>query len=105
MDVLTQILPIVIDVLLIVLLTVGIILIIKCIYIVDKAKSVMLNVEEKVNSLNSFFNIINFVNNKVALLSEKFYGIVEALMTKFNGHEEDEELIEKIEKQERKKRK
>ncbi len=99
MEVLTQVLPIVIDVLLIVLITVGIILIIKCIYVIDKAKSIMLNVEEKVNSLNALFNIVTVFNEKVALLSDKVYGIIEAIVDKFSRKKDldDEEEIEEYE--------
>ena len=84
MEVLTQVLPIVIDILLIILITVGIILLIKCIYVIDKAKDVMLNVEEKVNSLNALFNIVAIFNDKVALLSDKVYGIIEAIIDRFS---------------------
>ena len=105
MEVLTTVLPIIIDVLLIALLIVGIILVIKCIYIIDKAKAVVLNIEEKVNSLNSLFTIISMVNDKISGLTEKIIVCVESLILKLfkRSSEEDEEVIE--EKKTKKERK
>lgn len=108
MEILDILLPIIIDVLLIVLLVCGIILIIKCIYIIDKVKAIALNVEDKVNSLNSLFTIIQMVSDKVSGLTEKCVNYIESLLIKlFNRSEkeslEDEEELESIYKKERKK--
>lgn len=109
MDVLNIVLPIVINVLLIVLLTCGIILLIKCIYIIDKIKAIALNVEEKVNSLNSLFTIISMVSDKVSGLTEKCVSYIENFLIKlFNRKQEDEviddeEELKRILKKERKK--
>lgn len=84
MEVLTQVLPVVIDVLLVILITVGIILLIKCIYVIDKAKAVILDVEQKVNSLNTLFNVVTAINDKIALLSDRVYGIIEAVIDRFS---------------------
>ena len=83
MEILETVLPIVIDILLIVLLVVGIILGIKCIHIIDKAKAVILNVEEKVNSLNALFSVVNLVNDKIAYITDKASSIIENLIGKF----------------------
>lgn len=106
METLATILPIIIDVLLIVLLIVGIILIIKCIYIIDKAKSVILNVEEKINSLNSLFSIITLISDKVSGATEKVISGIENFFIKLfkkSEHEEEtdeeEELREILEKE------
>lgn len=109
MEILDTVLPIIIDVLLIVLLTSGIILIIKCIYIIDKVKAIALNVEEKVNSLNSLFTIIQLISDKVSGLTEKCVNYVESFLIKlFNKDNkdellDDEEELEEILKKERKK--
>lgn len=109
MEILDTVLPIIIDVLLIVLLTSGIILIIKCIYIIDKVKAIALNVEEKVNSLNSLFTIIQLISDKVSGLTEKCVNYVESFLIKlFNKDSkdellDDEEELEEILKKERKK--
>lgn len=93
MEVLSTVLPIVIDILLIVLLTIGIILLIKCIYIIDKAKSILLNVEDKVNSLNSLFSIVNLVSDRVALVTDKAVNFIENMILKIfkNKNEKEEE--------------
>lgn len=109
MEILDTVLPIIIDVLLIVLLTSGVILIIKCIYIIDKVKAIALNVEEKVNSLNSLFTIIQLISDKVSGLTEKCVNYVESFLIKlFNKDSkdellDDEEELEEILKKERKK--
>lgn len=108
MEVLTQVLPIVIDCLLIVLITVGIILLIKCIYVIDKAKAVILDVEEKVNSLNALFNIVAVFNDKIALLSDKVYGVIEAIIDRFSKRKDldvDDEIHEYESKKKGRKRK
>lgn len=95
MEILNNVLPIVIDILLVVLLTVGIILIIKCIYLIDKAKSLVLNVEEKVNSLNSLFSLVSIVSDKVSMAGERIVSKIESLIlrwfTKKTNDEVDEE--------------
>lgn len=109
MEILDIVLPIIIDVLLIVLLTSGIILIIKCIYIIDKVKAIALNVEEKVNSLNSLFTIIQMISDKISGLTEKCVNYVENFLIKLFNKEskdellDDEEELEEILKKERKK--
>lgn len=76
MEILNILLPIIVNILLIVLLVCGIILLIKCIYIIDKIKAIALNVEEKVNSLNSLFAIISLVSEKVTGLTEKCLSLI-----------------------------
>ena len=82
MDILSTVLPIVIDILLIVLLTVFIIVGIKLIDVMNRAQRLINNVEEKVNSFNAFFGFINVINSKFAGISEKVASLVEALVTK-----------------------
>lgn len=105
MEILETILPIVIDILLVVLLVVGIIIGIKCIYIMDKAKAIILNVEEKVNSLNALFSVVSLVNDKIAFITEKTSSVIEKLVTKFfkkhdkDEYDEEDELESIIEKE------
>lgn len=91
MELLAEVLPIVINILLIVLITVGIILGIKCIYVVDKTKKIMDNVEEKVNSLNALFAIVSLINNKVALITDKAVAVVEEWLSKLFRKRSDDE--------------
>ncbi len=95
MEILETVLPIVINILLIVLITVGIILGIKCISVLNKAKSIMLNVEGKVNSLNSLFYLIDMINAKVTSLTEKVIDITSDAITKiFNKKDKEVESSE-----------
>ena len=64
-------LPIVIYLLLIALLTIGIILGIKTIITMNKLEKVVDNVNEKVESLNSIFSIIDFTTDKIASFTDK----------------------------------
>lgn len=109
MEILNIVLPIIINVLLVVLLVCGIILLIKCIYIIDKIKAVALNVEEKVNSLNALFTIISMVSEKVTGLTEKCVNYIENLFLKMINRKDEEEVtpeeeeLKEIIKKERKK--
>lgn len=94
MEILNTVLPIIIDVLLIVLLISGIILIIKCIYIIDKVKAIALNVEEKVNSLNSIFAIVQLVSDKVSGVTEKCVNFIESWLIKLFNRNDEEEILE-----------
>ena len=58
-------------ILLIILLVVGIILGIKTIITMNKVEKVVDNVNEKVKSLNSIFNIIDFTTDKIANITDK----------------------------------
>lgn len=91
METLVTILPIIVDILLIILLIVGIILLIKCIRIIDKAHALIQNVEDKVNSLNALFSVVEMFNSKVALIADKVTSAIEDLITKiFNRKNKDE---------------
>ena len=73
----------------------------------DKVKLIMNDVEGKLASLNGFFSIIDMVNNKVSLLSDKVVSMAESLLSKLfnrasrrvNNDEENE--LEEILKNER----
>lgn len=99
LEVFQVVLPIVIDILLIVLITIGIIIGVKCIYIMDKAKAILQNVEDKVNSLNGIFAAIALVNDKITYVGEKIVSLFDNIISKFTSKkkrdlEEEAELEE-----------
>ncbi len=93
-------LPIVIYILLIILLVVGIILGIRLIGAMDKVDDLLDNVKGKVNSLNGFFNVIDFTTDKIALFADKIVDVVSGLifkaksLRKRKNKEEEEEDYE-----------
>lgn len=64
-------LPIVIYFLLIILLIIGIILGIRAIQTLNKVDRVVEDVNDKVQSLNGFFNIIDFTTDKIVSITDK----------------------------------
>ena len=75
-------LPLIIYVLLIILLIVGIILGIKTIITMNKVEKVVDNVNEKVESLNSVFNLIDFTTDKNASFTDKVVEVAGNLFSK-----------------------
>jgi len=71
MDFLAALLPIIIYFLLIIILVVGIILGIRTINTMKKVEKVVDNVNEKVESLNGFFQVLDFAADKLAGLTER----------------------------------
>ncbi len=82
MDFWLHFLPIVIYLLLIALLTIGIILGIKTIITMNKLEKVVDNVNEKVESLNSIFSIIDFTTDKIASFTDKVVEVAGNLFIK-----------------------
>ena len=74
-------LPIIIYFLLIIFLIVGIILGIKFIITLDKLDKVVDDVNEKVQTLNGFFHIIDYTTDKIALATDK---VVEGVSSLFS---------------------
>ena len=66
----------------------------------DKAKAILNNVEEKINSLNALFSVIDLINSKISLVTEKVAGALENLIQKFFKKKE-RELDEEAELEER----
>ena len=64
-------LPIIIYALIIIILVVGIILGIKSIRTMKKVEKVVDNVNDKVESLNAAFNVIDFTTDKIASFTDK----------------------------------
>lgn len=71
MEMLKEVLPIFIYILLIALLIIGIIIGIKLIITMNKVEKVVDNVEQKINSLNGLFNIIEVTSGKITGVYEK----------------------------------
>lgn len=82
MEFLLQFLPIIIYILLIIILVIGIILGIKSISTLNKVEKVVADVNEKVQSLNGIFNIIDFTTDKIALVTDKVVDTVSGFFTK-----------------------
>ena len=84
-------LPIIIYILLIILISVCICFIIKAIKIADKVEVLLEEVETKLGSLNTIFNILNFANEKIGMIGEKiFNGIMSAVHKLFHKRKDDE---------------
>ncbi len=75
-------LPLVIYILLIILLVVGIILGIKTIITMNKVEKVVDNVNEKVESLNSVFNLIDFTTDKIAAFTDRLVEVAGSVFSK-----------------------
>jgi len=75
-------LPICVYFLLIILIIVGIILGVRLIDLIERANSVLDNVEGKVNSLNGFFNILDFTTNKVEGFTARVFDLSSKLVKK-----------------------
>ena len=71
MEFLLKFLPIIIYILLIIILVIGIILGVKSIITLNKVEKVVDDVNDKVQSLNGFFSIIDFTTDKLALVTDK----------------------------------
>ncbi len=76
-------LPLIIYVLLIVILIVGIILGIKSIRTLTKVEKVVDEVNDKVQALNGFFNIIDFTTDKLVSLTDRLVDGVTSVFGKF----------------------
>lgn len=76
METMEKVLPIIIYFLLIVILIVGIILIIKLIQTMNKVDKVVEDVNHKVQSLNGFFQVIDFTTDRIVGLSDKIVDLV-----------------------------
>ena len=75
-------LPIVIYFLLIILVVVGIILGIKAINTLDKVDRMVDDIEEKIESLNGFFKVIDFATDKISSIGDRVFDVVTTLGSK-----------------------
>lgn len=81
-NLLSELLPIIIYILLIVVLIIGIIIGIKFIITMTKVEKVVDDVNEKVQSLNGFFSIIDFTTDKLATFSDSIVSVITAGLVK-----------------------
>lgn len=82
MDPLSTVLPIILYILTSFLVIVLIVLGIKLIRTVDKFNDLADDVAKKVNSLNSFFGIMDMITDKLSFLSDKLVDNIASLITK-----------------------
>ncbi|MBQ6840711.1 MAG: hypothetical protein IJO63_01160 [Bacilli bacterium] len=80
MEMLKEVLPIFIYILLIALLIIGIIIGIKLIITMNKVERIVDNVENKVNSLNGLFNIIEVTSGKITGVYERVIDFVSGII-------------------------
>lgn len=84
-------LPIMLYIFGIILIIVLIILGIKVIQVVDKVDRIMDNIEDKVNSLNGIFDVINKTTNRIDLISTKVVTTIASTIGKLFKRKEREE--------------
>ena len=82
MDFWLSFLPIIIYILLIIILVIGIILGVKSISTIKKVEKVVDDVNEKVESLNGLFQIVDFTTDKIVSLTDKVVDGFSSLATK-----------------------
>lgn len=92
---LQTVLPLIIYVLLIILLIVGIILGIRSIQTLNKVDKVVDDVNDKVQSLNGFFNIIDFTTDKIVSVTDKVVegisGLIGSVFKRRHTEKDEEE--------------
>ncbi|MBE6140545.1 MAG: hypothetical protein E7172_03305 [Firmicutes bacterium] len=75
-------LPLIIYILIIFLLVIGIVLGIKTIITMDKVEKVIDNVNEKMESLNSVFHIIDFTTDKIAGITDRMVEVISSFFAR-----------------------
>ena len=79
----------------IILLVVVIVLAIRLIQVIDKAERILDNVEDKVNTLNGVFSVINKTTSGLDLISNKFIGVITDFLAKlFKRKKEEDDYYE-----------
>lgn len=86
-----EVLQIIIYFLLIIILVVGIILGIKSIKTMNKVEKVVDDVNNKVQTLNGFFNIVDFTTDKIVLLTDRIVDLISSGLTKIFKKKKNEE--------------
>ena len=98
MEMLGEVLPILVYFLGSILLVVLIILGIKLIQTVDRANSILDDLEEKAKSLNGFFNVIDSFSNTIAVVGDRIIdggtGLISSFFHKRKKKKEEEEMDE-----------
>lgn len=92
MEILNAILPVLLYIFGIILLIVLIILGIRMIQVLDKVDRIVDNVEEKVNSVNGFFEMLDKTSYGISMFGDKIINLVSGAISKiFNKNKKDEE--------------
>ncbi len=91
MEEMSLILGIITDIFTIILLIVGITIGIRMIALADKADKILDDVEEKVNSLNGIFNVVNKVSLGLETMSSKITGTIASLFGRVFKKKKEEE--------------
>lgn len=92
MDVLSAVLPVLLYIFGIILLIVLIILGIRLIQILDKVERVVDNIDEKVNSFNAFFDILDKTGYGISMIGDKVIGLLSGIISKiFNRKNKKED--------------
>lgn len=86
-------LPLIIYILLICLLVIGIILGIKTIITMSKVEKVVDNINDKVESLNSVFNIIDFATSKISGFTDRVVDVISNVFNRLTHKNKKEENI------------
>ncbi len=90
MEYLQTILPLVVYILLIAVLIIGIILGVKFIKTITKIEKVVDDVNEKVESLNGFFHIIDFTTDKIVALTDVIVDKISMFISKLFAPKKEE---------------
>lgn len=83
-------LPLIVYFLLIILIIVGIILGIRAIQVLNKVDKVVDDVNDKVQSLNGFFNLIDFTTDKIVSITDKVVDGVSGLIGRIFKNKDEE---------------
>ncbi len=91
MDVLNAILPVLLYIFGIILLIVLIILGIRMIQVLDKVDRIVDNVEEKINSFNGFFEVLDKTSYGISVISDKVISFFSSVISKIFNNKKDKE--------------
>lgn len=95
-----EFLPIIIYILLIIILIIGIILGVKTIITLNKVEKVVEDVNDKIQTLNGFFHIIDYTTDKIALVTDKMVEGITSLFSKLLFSKKKKKQKEKEEENE-----
>lgn len=82
-------LPIIIYFLLIILIIVGIVLGVRAIQTLNKVDKVVDDVNDKIQTLNGFFNLIDFTTDKITLITDKVVEGISGLIGRIFNRKEN----------------
>lgn len=92
MEFLNEFLPIVIYILLIVLIILLIIISLKAIKALDKVQEIADDVDDKVQTLNGFFHVIDGATDRIAMFSDRIIDIITGIFQRiFKPKKKEEE--------------